>query len=459
MHTEASHRFERGADIAATVPSINRTATLIQEVAGGEILRGVVDAFPKPYRRPAVALRRARILQVMGTEIEDSFTESILTDLNFEIVSRDQTGWQVQLPTSRLDVEREIDLIEEIARHYGYNRFASRLPAWCGGATRRPQAIQERTVKQRLLSLGYSETLTYSFVDASENQRFSTLEPIRLRNPLSTETEVMRTSLVPGLLSSFLRNYNRGTKTVRIFEMGRIYPSSGLAAGDDRMSPAPTDDQLENLFLGMILSGQAQEKTVHADSRPVNFFDLKGDLEALLESLSLPLHGVAWQPATSGRLPGYFHPAVCASMHLEEKLLGVFGQLHPRICESYKIKQPVFLAEIPLACWYLHEVKERAVEDLAKYPAVERDLSIVVDSSVDYHSILLAVQEAGILEVRECFPFDLYCGGKLPAGKKSISISLVYQALDRTLVEEEVNDYHGRILDLLQKKLGAQLRA
>jgi phenylalanyl-tRNA synthetase beta chain len=453
LHTEASHRFERGADVNATVPVINRAAMLIQQLAGGEILQGIVDAYPNPRVRPNVCLRRSRIRQVMGTEIETSFVERLLGDLDFGIVARDDDRevWQVQLPTSRLDVEREIDLIEEIARHYGYNRIEASLPAWSGGARRLPEAVREGTLKQRLLHLGYSETMTYSFIDASENQRFSTLEPVRLKNPLSRETEVMRTTLVPGLLASFLQNYNRGMNSVQLYEMGRIYPMTG------RFIRA-TDDQPENLFLGIIASGHVQEKTVHADARPWNFFDLKGDLEVLLES-SIPLDQVTWQTEASGAsVPSYYHPGIASVMKLGSDSLGVFGELHPKVREAYKIKQPVFLAEIPLAPWYRYQTGDRFVEEPAKFPAVRRDLSIVIDQSLNYAAIQSTVLEAGIREVRKCFPFDLYLGEKLPSGKKSVSISIIYQAFDRTLVEEEVNGYHERIVNLLQTKLGAQLR-
>ena len=315
-----------------------------------------------------------------------------------------------------------------------------------------PEAVKERTLKQRLLHHGYSETMTYSFIDAGENQRFSTLEPVRLKNPLSRETEVMRTSLVPGLLASFLQNYNRGMNSVRLYEMGRIYPMAGRFI-------RTTDDQPENLFLGIIASGNVQEKTVHADARPWNFFDLKGDLEMLLESLSIPLDQVTWQAEDSGAgVPPYYHPGVASGMKLRNDSLGVFGQLHPKVCEAYKIKQPVFLAEIPLAPWYRFQAGEHLVEEPAKFPAVRRDLSLVIDQSLNYRAIESTVLEAGILEVRKCFPFDLYLGEKLPSGKKGVSISIVYQAFDRTLVEEEVNGFHEKIVNLLQTKLGAQLR-
>src|SRR5262245_2953334 len=284
MHTEASHRFERSADVNATIVAIDRTAALIKQLAGGEIMQGVVDAYPRSVSRPPVALRRSRILQVMGTEIDSSPIERVLRGLNFTITSRDASGWVVQPPTSRLDVEREIDLIEEVARHYGYDKFESTLPAWTGGSSRLPDSVKDRALKAGLLGLGYAEIVTYAFVAAAENEKFSQREPVRLRNPLSLETEVMRTSLLPGLLASLLHNYNRGTKSVRLYELGRIY----LASENGQPSQKP--------FLGLIASGNLDEKTVHNDKpRGLTFFDLKGSLEVLLECLSLPVNEVVWQ--------------------------------------------------------------------------------------------------------------------------------------------------------------------
>jgi phenylalanyl-tRNA synthetase beta chain len=448
MHTEASHRFERGADVNAAVVAIDRTAALIQQLAGGEILQGVVDAYPSPAFRSPIALRRSRILQVMGTEIDDSSVERILGALNFA-VARDAGGWQIQLPTSRLDVEREIDLIEEIARHYGYDKFASKLPAWIGSSKRPPDSIKEGMLKRSLLGLGYTETLTYAFVAAAETEKFSPIPTVRLRNPLSLETEVMRTSLVPGLLASLLRNYHRGTRSVRLYEMGRIY------AGN--LDALPT----EAPALGLIATGNTEEKSVHNEKpRNATFFDLKGDVESLLESLSVPVRQVLWKaPGKGGLVPDYYHPAVSAELRVGSDSLGVCGQLHPRVCEGYKIKQPVFLAEIPVEAWYRYQTPERVVQELPKFPAVQRDLSLVLEKNIDCEAIEEVVLQAGIDEVRRCFPFDLYFGEKLPSDKKGISISIVYQSSERTLVDEEVNQFHETILNLLRSKLGAQLRA
>jgi phenylalanyl-tRNA synthetase beta chain len=220
------------------------------------------------------------------------------------------------------------------------------------------------------------------------------------------------------------------------------------------------DDDLGNRVLGVIASGNVQEKTVHSEARAWSFFDLKGDLEVLLKSLSLPLHRICWLGAAQRSLiPHYYHPSVSAEFRLADRSSGILGQIHPSLCDQYKIKQPVFLVEIGLGAWLQSVVEESSLQELMRFPAVQRDLSIVVDRTLDYGIIESSILNAGISELRKCFPFDIYTGEKLPTGKKSISISIVYQAVDRTLTDDEVARYHESITRLLNERLGAQLRA
>jgi phenylalanyl-tRNA synthetase beta chain len=448
MHTEASHRFERGADVNATVGALDRAAFLIRELAGGEILEGVVDCYPRPVKRPDARLRKARLYQIMGIEIAPSAVEYILNALDFKIIEREEYGWQVSLPTSRLDVEREIDLIEEVARHYGYDKFPPSLPSWKGGSHRPAGYFKERVLKERLVGLGYSEAMTYSFIDQQENQKFSNLEPIRLLNPISSEMEFMRTSLLPGLLRSFLWNYNRGLKNVKLYEMAKIYYGSA-------------EKPHEEVYLGLIISGGLEERTVHSLYRELNFFDLKGDIETLLNSLSIPLDEVCFRAPTQGYVQANlrsYHPSVLAEMYLGEQRLGVCGQLHPLFCEECKIRQPVFVAEIPLEDWFNLVTGRKVFKEIIKFPSIQRDLSIIVDKDLDYSKIRSAILQANIAEVQTVFPFDLFMGEKLPPDKKGVSVSIIYQATDRTLVEEEVNRFQETVLALLRRKLDAQLR-
>jgi phenylalanyl-tRNA synthetase beta chain len=446
MHTEASQRFERGADISATVPSLDRTAALIQQLGGGEILMGVVDVYPRPMKREPLFLRKSRLLQVMGIEIGPPIVEDILTRLELKVLAVTPEGWRIALPTFRLDVEREIDLIEEVARHYGYDKFTSTLPVWNGRGHRRPEYSRERVIKERLLHLGYSETFTYSFVDREETRKFSDEEPVPLQNPLSSEMGVMRTSLLPGMIGSLSHNYHRGIKNVRLYELGKVFRTR-------------TNQPEEEVLLGVIATGSAHEKSVHLPQRPLSFFDLKGDLEVLLGSLSFPLSDLQVRPPADPEKTAYYHPGVVAEIAYEGRKLGIFGQLHPKVCEGYKIKQQVFVGELLLGSWYGLEIPGKGFSEIPKFPAIQRDLSIIVDQAIDYGRIEATIKAAGIREIQKIHPFDVYLGQDLPTGKKAVAFSVIYQVLDRTLVEDEVNRFQEILLERLTKELGAQLRS
>jgi phenylalanyl-tRNA synthetase beta chain len=446
MHTEASHRFERGADISATIPSLDRTAALIQQLAGGEILEGVVDVYPRPVKREPIFLRKSRLLQVMGIEVGQATVEDLLNRLELKVLQATPEGWRIALPTFRLDVEREIDLIEEVARHFGYDKFPSTLPLWKGRGHRRPEYSRERVIKERLLHLGYSETFTYSFVDRGVTRKFSDQEPVPLQNPLSSEMGVMRTSLLPGMIGSLLHNYHRGIKNVRLYELGKVF----------RAGPNQPE---EEVLLGMIATGSAHERSAHLPQRLLNFFDLKGDLEVLLGSFSIPPSDLQVRPPANPEKTAYYHPGVVAEIEYQGRKLGIFGQLHPKVCDEYKIKQPVFAGELLLAGWYGLEIPGKGFSEIPRFPAIQRDLSIIIDQAIDYSRIEATVKAAGIREIQKIHPFDVYLGQDLPAGQKAVAFSVLYQVLDRTLVEDEVNRFQEILLERLKKELGAQLRS
>ncbi|MEW5977898.1 MAG: phenylalanine--tRNA ligase subunit beta [Acidobacteriota bacterium] len=450
LHTEASHRFERGADIEATVPAINRAAALIRQVAGGTILQGVVDHYPQPRKRMAIELRRARIQRLMGVDIDPETVERILGSLGFELKRESEAAWSVWLPSSRLDVEREVDLIEEVARHYGYERFPSSLPVWSGNAHRLPNASRKDSVKRALLHTGYTESLTYSFIDESECLRFSHLQPVQLANPLSSEMSVMRTSMLPGLLGSLLWNYNRGIKNVKFFEVGKVYYR--------QTEGEPSEEE----WLGMIATGLFPERSVHQPARAFDFFSLKGDLETVLKASEIAVGTLRYERPDLDDATGLtqrFHPGITAEVFLDGIRLGVLGRLHPQLEGERKLRQAVFAAEICLSRLYAQPVRRIEFQEIPRFPAVRRDLSIVVNEEVTYRTIERIIHDAQILEVRKVELFDLYVGEKLPAGKKSVSISVLYQSLQRTLTEDEVNRAHEAILRSLKQNIGAELRS
>lgn len=444
IHTEASHRFERGADLEATLPAANRAAQLIQELAGGEVLQGPIDNYPGVLQRPPVLLRRSRLARLLGLEIDGDEVESILNSLQFRILDSGPEGWTVDLPTSRMDVDREIDLVEEIARHHGYGNLPSTLPAWQGGAQRRQDYRVEKTVTERLLHLGYSQTLTYPLVDAREDLKFGAKPAISVLNPISSETGVMRTSLLPGLLASLSWNYNRGIRSLKVFEIGKVY---------GWVQPQQSGEQSR---VGLLVTGNLEEKTVHGAAKAYSLFDLKGDIETLLEPSTPGKEDVRFEACD--KLDSHWSSVAAGQIRLGDAELGSFGKLDPGICSDHKIGQPVFAAEIELN--QLHPLwrSEPRARRIPRFPAIQRDLSIVVDGDVSYGDIESAIRGTRIRELHSIFPFDLYRGGRLPHGKKGISIRLVYQRLDRTLVEEDANRFDQAVLASLRDRFGAQLR-
>ena len=444
IHTEASHRFERGADLEATLPAANRAAQLIQELAGGEILPGPLDNYPGALKRPPVLLRRSRLARLLGLEIDGRQVERILDSLQFRILHSEPEGWTVALPTSRMDVEREIDLIEEIARHHGYRNLPSRLPAWRGGAERGKGYRVEKTVTERLLHLGYSQTLTYPLVDAGNDLKFGDKQAVSVRNPLSSETGVLRTSLLPGLLASLSWNYNRGIRSLKIFEIGKVY---------GWVQPQQSGEQSR---VGLLATGNLEENTVHGAARAFSLFDLKGDLETLLEPSTPGEQEVRFEVREGS--DSHWSSVAAGRIRLGDAELGSFGQLDPGLCADHKIGQPVFAAEIELGRLHPLWRSEPRARRIPRFPAIQRDLSIVVDGAVSYGDIESAIRDTEIEELRAIFPFDLYQGGRLPPGKKGISIRLVYQRLDRTLVEEDANRFDQAVLASLRDRFGARLR-
>lgn len=444
IHSEASHRFERGADLEATLPAANRAAQLIQELAGGEILEGPLDNYPGILQRPPVLLRRSRLARLLGLEIDGDEVERILDSLQFRIVDSGAEGWTVALPPSRMDVEREIDLVEEIARHHGYGNLPSTLPAWQGGARRRQDFRVENTVTERLLHLGYSQTLTYPLVDVREDLRFGATQGISVLNPLSSETGVMRTSLLPGLLASLSWNYNRGIRSLKVFEIGKVY---------GWVQPQQSGEQSR---VGLLATGNLEEKTVHGAAKAYSLFDLKGDIETLLEPSTLGQQDVRFEACD--KVDSHWSAVAAGQIRLGDAKLGSFGQLDPGICADHKIGQPVFAAEIELGRLHPLWHSEPRAGKIPRFPAIQRDLAIVVDGDVSYGDIESAIRDTRIEELHRIYPFDLYQGGQLPRGKKGISIRLVYQRLDRTLVEEDANRFDQAVLASLRDRLGAQLR-
>jgi phenylalanyl-tRNA synthetase beta chain len=440
LHTDASHRFERGADFESTILSCDRVAELILESGGGELVGDAVDVIAMRVDQAPIALNLPEVLRILGERLPAEEIVRILEHLGFELTPerRDASEFRVQIPSWRLDVSREIDLIEEIALVYGYDKFRNTLPAYVGSVVELPEAAKDKKVRTSLLGLGYDEAVSLSFISKADAEKFSAAIAMELANPISDEASVMRTSLAPSMLNMLAYNLNRGTNDVRLFEAGAIWEASGTKAAE-----------LKRVCMGA--TGSAVVPSVNQPARALSFFDVKGDVETLLEMFAHD--SLLFDTKTDE----YYHPGRSARAVMEGSAVAQFGQLHPEVAVARKLRQDVFLAEIYLDRLYAHGLREVRYEALAKYPAVERDFSFAFDDGVMFEKIQAAVLGLGLKELRSFVPAEIFRGGGVPAGKYSLLLRATFQADDRTLRDEEVARWSSEIVRALEG-LGGALR-
>jgi len=433
MNTEASYRFERGADIRMAQTACDRAAAMIQELAGGEIHSGMIDVYPGQSGAVRVTLRRSRIETFLGAAVEDSVVDGIFQRLEFNF-TKSSTGWNIEVPSHRVDVSVEQDLLEEIARLYGYDQFPGTLPAWRGYGSYLPSEAGERKIRDLLSNSGYSEIMTYSFSAEEVEQRFRpNIVSVRFQNPMTEDATVLRTSLVPGILKSIHWNLNRGIHDLQFFELSKVYSKSG-----------------EKRELILAACGNLRAHTVHESSREFGFFDLKGDVESILESFGAQEELA--ESSTEG-IPPYYHAGRSARFGD----LAVFGEIHPEHLGALKIRHRVVLAEINVEA-LLSRTSKHSVQAIPRFPAIRRDFSFLLDKGTQYAVVQRMIADVGIPELTKIEPFDRMELGQFGDSKYSLSLSVVYQSTDRTLTDAEVEGFDRRILDVLEQRLGAQLR-
>ena len=441
IHTDASHRFERGADFESTVLSVNRVAEMILYSGGGELSGEVVDVIARQLDQALVALHGSEVRRILGDQPPFDEMVRLLKRLGFEITPEktDATEFTVQIPSWRLDVEREIDLIEEIARAYGYNKFPNTLPAFSGEVVDQPEAKKQSHVRSSLLALGYNEAVSLTFISTKDGSQFSAAQAVELENPLSEEASIMRTSPLPGMLDMLSYNLNRGINDVRLFELGSIYEFSGQNSAETRRA-------------AMGATGSALPASVFQTARPYSFFDLKGDVETLLDAFEhTTLHYDA-------QVPAYYHPGSAARAVMDGDVVAHFGQVHPNLAGARKLRQDVFVGEVYLDRLYQRDLRKPRYETLAPYPVVQRDFSFLFEDSVTFEKIENTVNALGINELRSFEPVEIFRGGSVPKGKYSLLLRAKFQSGERTLREDEVARWSGQIIQALEA-LGGSLRA
>src|SRR5438552_7581009 len=447
LHTDASHRFERGADFESTVLSCDRVAELILQSGAGELIGAPIDVVAKSMDLAPVALHIAEVHRILGEKLETHEIFRILDKLGFDVLPErgGDADFTVRIPSWRLDVEREVDLIEEIARLHGYDKFPDTLPAYAGAVVEQPDAEKDNKLRTSALALGYNEAISLTFISHQEAEQFSALPVIELANPLSEEASVMRTSMVPGMLNMVAYNLNRGSDNVRLFEAGNVFQVSGTTA-----------EQLKRICLGATGSAEPPSVRLHQETRqearPLSFFDVKGDVENLLHPFQhTALH---FDPETAD----YYHPGRSARAVMDGVPVAQFGQIHPTIAATRKLRQDVFIAELYLDQLYRRDLRQVRYEALPRYPAVERDFSFVFADSIGFEKISQAVTALGLSQLRSFIPVEIFRGGAIPDGKYSLLLRARFQSAERTLRENEVAQWSQQIVRALEA-LGGSLRS
>ncbi len=455
LHTEASTRFGRGADPEMAELASRRAAELIVQLAGGELLSGVVDVYPGKRVPKKIVLTRAETLRILGADVPDKDVEAILSALGF-VPKRTDSGrgsensllaaWECTQPSWRADVEREIDLIEEVARVYGLDKFPPRLPAARIGASRLPHYEAETRLRERLIGLGYHEIVTIPHVAEERNNLFRPADvlPVKLSNPLSEEADVLKSTAAVTMAAAIEWNLNHGQRNVRLFEIGHHYR---LANGKS----------VETRTLAIGATGLARPQGLHDPAREYNFADMKGDLD----SVGTFCGGFQWQQGGAD----WLHPAKRGLLSLGKEgtqPLGVAGQLSKRVADTLKFRQEVYLAEIdlgPVYCMFYGVKNNRRYDPLPRFPSVERDFSLFLADGVTFADVTKSINALKIAEIASIEAADLFRGKNVPAGKYSLLVRITFQSRDATFTELQLNDFSGRIVKALEKDLSASLRA
>jgi phenylalanyl-tRNA synthetase beta chain len=447
MHSDASHRFERGADYGATPVACALVAQRILESGGGKLEGSTIDAVARELDQAPVVLRISQVHRILGSKLEVHEIIAILKRLGFELVPEPgaQPEFSVRIPSWRLDVEREIDLIEEIARLHGYNKFSNTLPGFSGAVIESPDEKKHAKIRSSLLALGYHEAVSLSFISHEDAETFSSSPVIELANPISEEASLMRSSLVPGMLNLLAYNLNRGTDNVRLFEVGDVYETEGDGTAEHSRIclGATASDIASNLSQGTLLD-KSKNSTLDI------FRSFKGDIESLLNAFEYK--SLSFDDQTSD----YYQPGCSARALMDGEVIAHFGQLHVQVATKRKLRQDVFIAETFADRLLKRRLREIRYVPLPKFPAVERDFSFVFADEVTFDKIQAAVNAVALAELRSFLPIEIFRGGAVAAGSFSILLRAKFQSAERTLREEEVAVWSAKIVAALQGIGGTQ---
>jgi phenylalanyl-tRNA synthetase beta chain len=448
LHTDASHRFERGADFNAAPLANDLVTRMVIEQSGGEVTGPLTDIIiptlaAKTADRPAISLKVSEVQRHLGTTadglgISASLVEQYLRALGCILATSTPGQYSVKLPSWRLDLEREIDLIEEIARVYGYNRFADTLPSFAGSVQELPHVEQDRTLRETLRALGFTEAISSTFTSAEEAATFASAG-VPMGNPLSAEAGMLRPSLLPRMATMLALNLHRDVTEVRLFELGTVFTGS-------------TASVHEHTGLALGLTGGAAATALYKADDAL-FYETKGALETLLAKFP---GAVTFDTAS---LPTWIAPGRGARALLEGKPVAIFGELSPAELHTRKLRQPVVLAEVNAQMLLATPLRQPIIRDLCRYQAVERDFSFVFPDAVQWSTIEASLRALNLTELRSIAPVEIFRdpkGKAVAAGSYSLLVRVVFQSADRTLTEDELTSWSQDIVTKLTGLGGTQ---
>lgn len=441
LHTDSSHRYERGVDFTLQARAMERATALLLDIVGGEA-GPVVEAVEEsklPVRNDVV-LRADRLNQMLAMEMPDEKVEDILTRLGLQL-TKEGNDWRAAVPSYRFDISIEADLIEEVARVYGYDNLPVKSPTMALGIEAQPEAIKPiRLIRQSLAARGYQEAITFSFIEPGLSKLFDPENaPIALANPISADLSVMRTTLIAGLAKAVQYNQNRQQGRIRLFESGQCFIQQG-------------DEMVQDPMVAVIATGSREPEGWTGDAKPMDFFDLKGDLEALLDDSGI-LAEVSFEPAQHPAL----HPGQTAQILRNGEPIGFIGALHPSVQKELGLKGSVYVFEIKQSA--LQQGRVAKFDSLSKYPEVRRDLAFIVDEKTPVAHLMAAVREQAGEWLKELRLFDVYQGKGVEEQRKSVALGLTWQHASRTLNDEEINSLVDQIVSAAQEQFGASLRS
>jgi phenylalanyl-tRNA synthetase beta chain len=449
LHTESSHRFERGADLEMVPLALDRAASLMAQLAGGCVATGRADTFPAPKAPVSITFRPERANALLGLSLSADRMAELFRNLEFQVQPVTNGSFLVTIPSYRIDIEREIDLVEEICRLNGFDQVAATMPI-ARVISDRPSLHQrlQRSVRDHFVAEGMHEIVSFSFIASGAADRLKLKgddlrsNSIRLCNPLAAEQAVMRTTLLPGLLETASRNMNFRSLDLRLFEMRRVY----LAVPEQEMPHEP-------IFCAGLISGVREQESWCHQAVEADFYDTKGIIENLFEQLHI--RGVVW--STDAPEP-FYHPGKCCRILVGGVTVGTIGEIHPDVLKNYDIERSVYYFELNFEELVRFAGNRTAIVPPSRFPDSVRDLALLAPLELASSQLLNCVKGLRLKELEEVAIFDLYQGDRVPEGHKSIALRLRYRSSERTMTDDEVQLVHTKVIAALTGKLNVTVR-